>query len=265
MKFFRQKYPISGTDIDPQYRLTPHAVLAFSQDSAARYMAQHRMAAFDVIADNLIWVISETGVEISDELPFWSEEIEIEVWVSEISALRLYVEFSICDDRRRNFACGHYIFSLLHRESRRLTPLGALASRIERHEATALDSHKRPAFPAVTESAGTTSHLICFPDVDFNYHVGNRCYPAIAERLMPVDYRETHTVRRYDIRFRSEAFLGERIVGEMFRTEQPDHYAFRFTRESDNALLCLIDSVWQPLSPRTIHDRRAAESPDEQR
>lgn len=256
MKFFRLKYPVSGNDIDTQYRLTPNAIMGYSQDCAARYMAQHRMAAYDIIADNLIWVISEVNMELSDELPFWSDEVEVEVWVSEISALRFFVEFRMYDDRRRVFAGGHYVFSLLHKDTRRLTPFGSRTDCIERHEEYAAGKHKHEAFPAfVGEPAAVATQRISYAELDFNSHVSNRCYPAIAERLIPAAYRVAHTVRQLDIRYRNEAFLDDRIICEMFCPEPADRYSFRFLREGDNALLCLIDSTWQPFSPRTIYDK----------
>lgn len=93
MKQYTHRYSLTAADMDTRYRMTPNAVLLYYQDCWARYMSCLHLAAFDVIKENRIWVITEFNAWFEDQTAFWSDDIEVTVWNSEISALRLYAEF----------------------------------------------------------------------------------------------------------------------------------------------------------------------------
>lgn len=46
---YRHTYTATASDITPLYRLTPNAMLMYFQDSFARLMTIHNVAAFDIV------------------------------------------------------------------------------------------------------------------------------------------------------------------------------------------------------------------------
>jgi hypothetical protein len=46
---YRHTYTATASDITPLYRLTPNAMLMYFQDSFARLMTIHHVAAFDIV------------------------------------------------------------------------------------------------------------------------------------------------------------------------------------------------------------------------
>ena len=81
-------YPITAAQITAQYRLTIDGLLTFHESTIARYLTTLNLAAFDVQKEDRTWVISEINLELPEPPTMWSEDVELTVWVSEMSTLR---------------------------------------------------------------------------------------------------------------------------------------------------------------------------------
>ena len=101
-----------------EYRLRPIAAIMYFQDAFARYTATKRMAAYDLFSKNLYWVVADINMEFSENLPFWSEEIKVELWFSEVSKLKIYVDFYIYS-KGRVIAKGNSLWFLISRDSQK--------------------------------------------------------------------------------------------------------------------------------------------------
>ena len=66
-----------------EYRLRPISAIMYLQDAFARYTATKKMAAYDLFATNQIWIVTEFNIDFVEELPSWSEEIAVNIWISE--------------------------------------------------------------------------------------------------------------------------------------------------------------------------------------
>ena len=86
MSKFSNEYNINVDNTYPfNYRLTPVALSMFVQDTVARFLTSKNLASFHIIKDNLIWIIKEINIDLIQDLPFWTEDIKIEI--SEIKNL----------------------------------------------------------------------------------------------------------------------------------------------------------------------------------
>ncbi|MBQ5406926.1 MAG: hypothetical protein IIU12_00600, partial [Prevotella sp.] len=92
---YRHTYTATASDITPLYRLTPNALLMYFQDSFARLMTIHGVAAFDIIKQRRMWVITEVQIDVQPTVTYWSEDFTVEIWVSELTSLRIYCDFRI--------------------------------------------------------------------------------------------------------------------------------------------------------------------------
>lgn len=89
---YRHTYTSTASDITPLYRLTPNAMLMYFQDSFARLMTIHGVAAFDIVKQQRMWVITEVQMDIQPTVTYWSEDFTVEIWVSELTSLRIYCD-----------------------------------------------------------------------------------------------------------------------------------------------------------------------------
>ncbi len=96
---YRHTYTSTASDITPLYRLTPNAMLMYFQDSFARLMTIHGVAAFDIVKQRRMWVITEVQMDVQPTVTYWSEDFTVEIWVSELTSLRIYCDFRICRQR----------------------------------------------------------------------------------------------------------------------------------------------------------------------
>ena len=78
---YRHTYTSTASDITPLYRLTPNAMLMYFQDSFARLMTIHNVAAFDIVNQRRMWVITEVQMDIQPTVTYWSEDFTAEIWV----------------------------------------------------------------------------------------------------------------------------------------------------------------------------------------
>ena len=57
---YRHTYTATASDITPLYKLTPNAMLMYFQDSFARLMTIYNVAAFDIVKQHRMWVMSSS-------------------------------------------------------------------------------------------------------------------------------------------------------------------------------------------------------------
>ena len=123
MNQYTHRYSLTAADMDTRYRMTPNAVLLYYQDCWARYMACLHLAAFDIVKQNRIWVITEFNAWFEEQTALWSDDIDVTVWNSEVGALRLYAEFRVRRADGVEVAHGYGCWTLLDTEAHRLAPM----------------------------------------------------------------------------------------------------------------------------------------------
>lgn len=268
METYIQNYKIVASDMDITYHITPNAILLYFQDCFADYLSSKRLAAFDLTKEGLFWVISEFNLDFTGERPLWSDNITVTISISSVSAVRVYVGYSVADSTGRIFACGNSCWVIVSRESRRPAPALPLLSR-----AGIILSGTGPAVrtkddcSSCTETYTSVTHRVNITDLDFNGHVCNRSYLSIATATAPVQFISTHDPVHVSIRFIREAFFGQDLNCTVTREPGKDNYVHLITGE-DGAEICRIHSIWTPCPVRqdvAAAIRRAPQQTENQR
>ena len=128
---YRHTYTSTASDITPLYRLTPNAMLMYFQDSFARLMTIHGVAAFDIVKQRRMWVITEVQMDVEPTVSYWSEDFTVEIWVSELSSLRIYCDFRIVRaDNEQLIASGTSQWNILNLNTKRLETTDFLADKL---------------------------------------------------------------------------------------------------------------------------------------
>ena len=247
---YTHRYSITAADMDTRYRMTPSAVLLYFQDCWARYMACLNLAAFDVVKQNLLWVITEFSAWFEPQNALWSDDIDVTVWNSEMSSLRLYTDFRIHKADGTEVAHGHACWTLLDTEAHRLAPNTPLASQIPvLPEMTSL-SHKKMRFPANGTPIHQTEHSVNTMDLDFNGHVNNRAYLSIAMQSADEAFMDTYAILCLTIHWQKETFLGDTLLCQLQRLpDETDDTLFKYLHtisRSDGQTAAQVYSEWVP-------------------
>lgn len=205
MNQYTHRYSITAADMDTRYRMTPNAVLLYYQDCWARFMACLHLAAFDVVKMNRIWVITEFNAWFEEQTAFWSDDIDVTVWNSELSALRLYADFIVRRSDGVEVAHGYGCWTLLDTEAHRLAPMIPIAI-------AHANVHKKHRFPAEGTPLQQVEHRVNPINLDFNGHVNNRTYLSIAMQSADETFMDAYAIRCLTIHWLKETFLGDTLT-----------------------------------------------------
>ena len=178
---YTKTYHITAGDMDVNYRMTPGAALLYFQDCYASYLSHHHIAAFDILKENKIWVISDFDLHFTDDRALWLDAVQVHLSYSEITSCRAYIHFEMSTTHEnRVFAEGESCWVVLDIDSRKPCNIVELLSR-----ANAVDSgvrHRGKINPRVADAElrAVVPHPVNTSDLDFNGHVCNRSYMAMA-------------------------------------------------------------------------------------
>ena len=247
---YRHTYTLTATDITPLYRLTPNAMLMYFQDGFARLMTMQGVAAFDIVKQRRMWIISEVQIDIQPTVTYWSEDITVELWVSELTSLRIYCDFRIVrKDNEQLIASGTSQWNILNLDTKRLETTDFLTDRFAVVPELMTAGHRKVRFPKMQSCCMQMEHRATRLDLDFNFHVSNRSYVSIALLTMPDDVLSSQTPKSIIVHWLHETYLDETLSCRMSRTDDGCAYLHTLTN-SEGIVVCEVMSQWQP-QPQT--------------
>ena len=242
---YRHTYTSTASDITPLYRLTPNALLMYFQDSFARFMTIHNFAAFDIVKQHRMWVITEVHIDIQPTVTYWSEEFAVELWVSELTSLRIYCDFRIVrKDNEQLIASGTSQWNILNLDTKRLEPTDFLAEKLIVVPELMTGSHKKIRFPKTQSFDLQMQHRATRLDLDFNFHVSNRSYISIALLTMPDEVLTSQTLASLTVHWLHETYLDDTLTCSMSHTADGS-YLHTLTN-TEGVVVCELMSKWQP-------------------
>lgn len=245
MDRYRHRYTVTASDMDAAYRLPPNAMLMYAQDCFARMMTRCRVAAFDVDKLHRMWVITEYTADIRRQVAFWSEDIVVELWVSELTSLRIYVDFRMMKaGDELLLATGSFQMNILNTDTRRLEPTDFLAGKFDVVPELMVASHKKERFPKMGAPAMQMDHRVTSLDVDFNGHMGNRGYVDIALLTMPGEVLMAKRLTHMTVHWLHESHLGDALHCAMSPVGTAGEYLHTLTNQVGQTV-CEMLSLWE--------------------
>ncbi len=242
---YSHTYTPTASDITPQYRLTPNAMMMYFQDCFARLMTIHNVAAFDIVKQRRMWVITEFHIDVRPTVTFWAEDFTVEVWASELTSLRLYCDFCISrKDNKQVIATGTSQWNILSLDTKRLETTDFLADKLTVVPEMMTASHKKSRFPRMHSVDMVMEHQPTRLDLDFNFHVSNRSYVSIALLTMPDEVLASQTLSSMTVHWLRETYKDDTLTCRMSRTD--DGLYLHTLTNAANEVVCELMSKWQP-------------------
>ena len=243
MQKYTKTYNVILDNMDlNRYRLRPISAIMYLQDAFARFTATKNMAAYDLFATNQYWVVTEFNMDFVDDLPFWSEEIKVEIWISEISKLKVYTDFKLYYNDKV-FTKGNALWFIIDKNSKRPVKTDTIAEKFDIVDEFTLGEHKKFVLPKSLEKISEINHKNNLSDLDFNNHVNNKSYINIAEMSTNDEFRKNHVLKSLSIKFNHETFLDDVLTCSMFKTEFNNQY--NNIIEKDGISVCDISTIWE--------------------
>ena len=246
MQKYSQTYSVILDNMDLfHYRLRPISAIMYLQDAFARYTATKKMAAYDLFATNQYWVVTGFNIDFVDFLPYWSEEIKVEIWISEISKLKVFTDFKLYYNDKI-FAKGNALWFIIDRQSKRPAKTDTVAERFEVCNELVLGEHKKFVLPETKEKFNEITHKINLSDLDFNKHVNNKSYINIAEMTIPDEFKKNHTIKQLRVSFNRETFLDDVLTCTTYKTDTENLFVHKI--EKDSISVCDVSTLWEEIT-----------------
>ena len=161
------------------------------------------------------WVLSRLSIEL-DEMPAQYEHVEVETWVESVMKLFTERNFLIRNaDDGRLYGYARSIWAMIDVETRQPSNLLELNDGdILRYVVTADEkpcpiAKYRPSRPAAGEPVRTIDTH--YSDVDINGHINSVKYIEHILDLFPREMFEHHRLRRFDIAYKAESYMGDTL------------------------------------------------------
>ena len=242
---YRHTYTSTASDITPLYRLTPNALLMYFQDSFARLMTIHHVAAFDIVKQRRMWVITEVEMDIQPTVIYWSEDFTVELWVSELTPLRIYCDFRILrKDNGQLIASGTSQWNILNLDTKRLEKTDFIAGKLTVVPELMTSSHRKVRFPKPQAYDMQMQHRATRLDLDFNFHVSNRSYVSIALMTMPEEMLAKQMLSSLTVHWLHETYLDETLTCRL--SVMDDGCCLHTLTNEQGTVVCELMSRWQP-------------------
>ena len=249
---YTHRYSITAADMNKEYRLSPHAVLLYFQDAFARFMGCLHFAAFDLAKYNKMWVITEFSMHTTPADVFWTEDIDVTIWFSEVTSLRVYSEFRVCKTDGTQIASGYGSWTILNIATRHLETTDCLVNLPIDPERTTV-SHRKLRFPQTDHRLVHIEHTVNYSDLDFNGHVNNRSYLNIAMQTASNDFLARFYADELVIHWLHETYLNEVMDCDLYEAEPKEF--INLLRKKDGTPVAQVYSRWLPVtSTRKIDD-----------
>ena len=248
MKKYTHTYSVILDNMDmTEYRLRPIAAIMYIQDAFARFTATKKMAAYDMFPKNIYWVVGEFNVEFVDKLPFWSEEIKTEIWISELSKLKIYTDFNIYSNDKL-FAKGNACWFLIDMTTKRPVKTDKFASKPEIYSEFSLGEHKKFLQLEKTDIFSQITHKINLSDLDFNNHVNNKSYINLAEMSIKNELKDEYCIKSLNIRFLKETFFDDVLTCTTYKATQENTFISQIEKDSDS--VCEIHTLVEKIQEK---------------
>ncbi len=242
MKIYKKKYNVILDNMDiNEYKIRPISVIMYLQDAFARYCATKRVAAYDLFPKNMYWIVTEFNIDFINDSPFWSEEIEVNIWISELTKLKIYTDYEILH-KGKPFAKGNALWFLIDKNTKRPLKTDIISDRFEICENLVLGEHKKFSLPEAFEKCHEIVHINNLSDLDFNQHVNNKSYINLAEMATNDDFKKTHKLESLSIRFNKETFLGDKLTCSTYSTDKENVFINKI--EKSGISICDILTSW---------------------
>ena len=243
-KKYTKEYEVNGFDLDTRYRLKKHLMAAYFQNTMACEFADLKLAAYDLQEEGRTWVLTEMGVDYGGVMPRWREKFIVHSWTRKVSGFRVYRDFYAENSGGELLARGTAAMLVLNEETRRPEKLGHIAEILQPlAEEVYPEYTSRIEKPEMVGEKYRLSGSVRSFDIDFNNHLNNIRYIAAAIEPLPYDYRESHSLSSFIIKYSEEAYLHDSLIAECFGEKNEFYHTIR--REEGESSLCSMVSRWR--------------------
>jgi len=237
-----ERVRIHSHDVDFNQRATLEAICHDFLEAAWEH-AEALGAGYEVLAaQKKVWVLSRLLVKI-EQYPRWGESALLKTWPRPPKSIFALRDFELLNSGGGRMLGGSSAWLVLDAASRRPQRLDKLIGKIKTlPDRMALGED--PAKLTPDDGAGTVrlTTVVRYSDLDVNSHVNSARYIRWMLDSYPLDFHQSHSIRRLEINYVSETRGGETVSIHSLETA-PLQFSHALMK-TDGAEVCRARLEW---------------------
>jgi len=246
---FQIPFDVRFYETDRAARITPVALFNYLQEAAIRH---GDAVGFDPPALEKLgyfWMMNRLHLRIL-RYAVRRENIRVETWGSNFKGMFATREWRVTDESGIEIAQATGRWVLLGGEPKRILRVPAIISDgYGEYPDRALEDKFDRMGPPDAPTCERAFH-VRFSELDTNQHANSASYVDWCLESVPLDVMDARLPQSFEITFKKECRLGDELVARSQETSDSSTETRRYThglwRKSDNALLAIATSTWQP-------------------
>ena len=238
-------YKIRSYHTDSLGRLFVHQLLNFLQETAHNHADSTGYGYKQLIEKDLFWVTSRLSIEILS-MPKRGDEIKLSTWVKSIRGAISEREYSISlgEQTLVNASSLWFCVSGHSHKPARLPSEFCDLMKINATYATT-EGTEKVVTPEINGNSSTGIDITAlYSDIDMVDHVNNATYARWIMDELSVDYQLKNTIKKLNINYIGESFLGNKI--KVYHTPiDQSNLLHEVINSSSNKVVCRIQTEWQ--------------------
>ncbi len=197
MMLFEKEYELRGSDFDCYDRLQPSSIMDLFQDVAGIHAVRLGVGFDDLIARQMIWVLTKVKYEIVGKAERY-QRVRVRTWPLPPSRVNFRREYMIEALDGTPLVLGTSEWVVVHSEKRRVLPAEALYPEGEEYCLQQLFEGRLRKVPAFEPTGDGQRVLPTFTHLDINGHVNNTKYADYVMDLLQLPPQQEIAVFQID-------------------------------------------------------------------
>ncbi len=203
-----ETFYLSAGECGPERRLPITQLTAQIIECATHHSNECGAGYNDLIKHGQAWILSRLAIEMTD-YPLINETYSISTWVENTNRRFSERNFEILNSRNETVGYARTVWMAIDIEHRCVADISRFTALTDMvlDRPCPIEKPKRHQAVEHPTSAGVYTFRYC--DLDFNRHVNTVRYIELILDQWPLEFHDSHAVRRLDISFMHEAHCGE--------------------------------------------------------
>lgn len=236
-------------DMDFNNRIKPCAIMEYFQDIATEHAEILGVGYADMLAKNLVWVMSRVSMKILKS-PLAGEILTVKTFPEKPKAAEVNRGYYLYNKAGDLVISGSSKWCVLTADThaiRRCAPHFEFDDSLYVPYEPFQDANPKVAALKDLENTvteGPFPYRVEVSDLDRNFHMNNACYGDVVLNVCGVEKLKTHMLARLDVNFISELFIGDRY--EVYKAHRDSATYFEAKKSGSDAVIFRARAEWRP-------------------